>query len=131
MALVRSNVSRVKVADAMRGSRIGIPKLHKFRVGTGGKDTQGSLKAPDGSLGGLFSEVKIIDISEIVKVTDYEYLYRLAINTDVHADLVGQDINEIALYDEEGDWWIMETIEGYGAFQTGHLYEFEMRVVSN
>ncbi len=131
MGLIKSNIHRKKIADRLRGEILNLSKYEYFQLGEGGK-INGVLVSSNGNTSSLRAKVGLDRyIYEIIRINDYEYIYRLIINTNINTELVGKDITEMGLFDEDNDLCFIETFEGYGPLQSNHQYEFEFRIFIN
>lgn len=87
------------MADA-RNNTGTIPKIKYIALGTGGTESDGSIRSPLSADAGLKSEIirKEYSSSVLSSDTGYEYVIKLS-----ETECVGEYISEIALIDEEED----------------------------
>lgn len=111
MAKFKSEIGRRKRAEVYAQARNTLPPVVTMVLGNGGKNPDGSPKLIPNGTTGLFNPIKTAREISIFKIDDYTYNYmaRLVIEPNEDADLLGIDVNEIALLDSEGDMIYMET----------------------
>lgn len=92
-------LARKKMLQARAGAAA-LPKITGMAFGTGGVDVAGTVIVPTAEQTSLNAEQmrKVIDGYEFLSETSCRYSCTLAAN-----EMVGKNISEIALYDEEGD----------------------------
>lgn len=100
--------ARAKLARARTGEAV-LPKVAGMAFGDGALDEQGEVKTPIGE--GLYHEIyrKVIDGYEAVSETCYRYSCTLQ-----EKELTGKALNEIALYDADGDIILMKSFTSKG-----------------
>lgn len=91
--------ARMKMVQARKGE-IALPVITGIAIGDGAADTNGNLIEPSVENNSLKHELLRRDYCRYEKVTDTRYCYRMELAAD---ELAGKKINEIALYDAEGD----------------------------
>lgn len=91
--------SREKLVKARAGA-ISLPKIVGMAFGNGGVDSEGKPIAPTEAQSGLNNELyrKLIDGYSFPETTTCRYECTLS-----EAELAGEEISEIGLYDEDGD----------------------------
>jgi hypothetical protein len=102
--------SRRKMVQARAGA-ITLPKIVGMAFGNGGVDSEGKVVAPTEDQSGLTSEIyrKEIDGYSFRDETTCRYECTLS-----ESELAGEEISEIALYDEEGDIVCIKTFTRKG-----------------
>lgn len=125
--IVRTNAHRKKIADGCVTGTLTDVKFTKIALGDGGKASSGDLKAPNGAVPQLFHKVKELPINRFQKISDFEYTAYLTVDTSVHTDLVGKDINERAIVDAGGVYAVIETFAGFGPLQANKTYEYAIK----
>ena len=125
--IVRTNVHRKKIADCCATGSQQVAKFTHVIIGDGGKSSTGELKVPNGAVPTLFNQVKKLPITRMEKVSDFEYIVHLTVDTSVQTDLVGKDINERGVVDSAGTVAILETFPGFGVLQANKTYEYAIR----
>lgn len=97
--VVITKVARKKLVQARAGA-IALPKVVGMAFGNGGVDSEGSIMPPVEGQGALSSELyrKPIDVYSFPNDTTCRYECTL-----LEAELAGEEISEIGLYDEDGD----------------------------
>lgn len=125
--IVRTNVHRKKLMDmCVTGVTTPLQFTHML-FGTGGKTSTGELKVPNGAVPQLFTQVKKLPLTLLEKVNDLEYILKAEIDTSLHPELVGKDINERAIADVAGIVVLIETFPGFGVLQENKTYEYAIR----
>ena len=127
MPIVRTNIHRKKLADKAVSNVGALDPYTQMALGTGGKTGTGELRTPNGNSPNLFTEVKIVPITSFEKINDYEYIAHVRVDTSVHTDLIGLDINERAIVDSAGIKVVLETFAGYGPLQPNVTYDYSLR----
>lgn len=96
---VVTKLARTKMMKARAGA-ISLPKIAGMAFGAGGVDSAGNALTPSETQTALKNELlrKEIDKYEILSDTKCRYVCTLLSN-----ELVGKNISELALYDEEND----------------------------
>lgn len=125
--MVRTNVHRKKIADVCANGQGSITKFVNMQLGDAGKDAIGQLKVPNGAVPRLFNAVKIVPITRLERVNDFEYVVYAEVNTSQHTDLVGKDITERAILDQDDTLAVIETFLGFGPLQANKTYEYAIR----
>lgn len=102
--------ARRKMVQARAGA-ISLPKIIGMAFGNGGVDSTGTVIAPTENQAGLTSELyrKVIDGYTFPEDTTCRYECTLS-----EAELAGEEISEIGLYDEEGDIVCIKTFTRKG-----------------
>jgi hypothetical protein len=121
MASVKTNKYREKLAKALAGTAT-LPKLVKIQLGTGGVDTvTGKPKTLTGTETALFNKV----LEKVATVSfPTPYTCRLTISVDADLDgLVGQNINEAAVVDADGDLAAIKTFTNKG-MDSGLVFDY-------
>lgn len=103
-------LARKKMLQARAGAAA-LPKITGMAFGTGGVDVAGTVIAPTAEQTSLNAEQmrKVIDGYEFLSETSCRYACTLAAS-----EMVGKDISEIALYDEEGDLVVIKNFSAKG-----------------
>lgn len=125
--IVRTNIHRKKIADICALGQGTISKFVNMQLGDAGKDSIGQLKIPNGAVPHLFNEIKTVPITRTEKANDFEYVVYAEVDTTVHTDLVGKDITERAIVDQDGTLAVIETFLGFGPLQANKTYEYAIR----
>lgn len=96
---VTTDITRQKLAQARAGDRT-LPVITRMAFGSGGTDVSGNPIAPSGSDAGLNNELlrKAVALHSFPIPTTCRYVGILE-----KTELVGSTINEIALFDADGD----------------------------
>ncbi len=94
-----------------RAGEIRLPKIVGFAFGDGGVDATGTPIPPLEEQEFLKNELfrKKIDRYKMLSLTQCRYTCTL-----LHTELVGKNISEIALYDEDGDLIAIKTFRAKG-----------------
>ena len=102
--------ARKKMVKA-RAGMINLPPIVGMAFGTGGVDESGNPVEPSVTDEGLKNEVfrKVVDSYTFTDETTCRYLCTLAAN-----ECVDEDINELGLYDSEGDIIAIKTFKSKG-----------------
>ncbi len=103
-------IARSKMVKARAGAAE-LPPIAGMAFGTGGVDSDGNPMVPSVSDEGLKHEVfrKPVDSYEFIDDTTCRYLCTLAAN-----ECVDEEINELGLYDEDGDIIAIKTFRSKG-----------------
>lgn len=96
---VITRARRINLAKITRGAVSTIPKITHIAFGDGGVDADGQPIQPNETQEALKHELKRYPIDEVVNPVETTNRYTVTIP---EADLNGQNINEMALIDEEG-----------------------------
>lgn len=99
MEYVITKIARQKMAAA-RNNTGTIARVKYIALGTGGTESDGSIRCPLAQDVGLKNEIirKEFTSTATSSDTSYEYTIRLS-----ESECVGESISEIALIDEDGD----------------------------
>ncbi len=94
-----------------RAGEIRLPKIAGFAFGDGGVDSSGIPVPPSEEQESLKNELfrKVIDGYKMLSLTECRYTCTL-----LHTELVGKNISEIALFDEDGDLIAIKTFRAKG-----------------
>lgn len=108
--VVITRKSREKLVKSRAGA-IHLPKIVGMAFGDGGVNVDGTVIPPTESQGELTNEIfrKEIDGHSFPAETTCRYECTLA-----EAELAGESISEVALYDEEGDIVAIKTFKAKG-----------------
>lgn len=103
-------IARKKMVRA-RSGETGLPPIAGMAFGTGGTDDGGDPIFPSASDEGLKNEIfrKAVDSHTFISDTTCRYFCTLAAN-----ECVDEDINELGLYDTEGDIIAIKTFRSKG-----------------
>lgn len=96
---VITRARRINLAKITRGAVSTIPKITHIAFGDGGVDADGQPIQPNETQEALKHELKRYPIDEVTNPVETTNRYTVTIP---EADLNGQNINEMALIDEEG-----------------------------
>lgn len=96
---VITRARRINLAKITRGAVSTIPKITHIAFGDGGVDADGQPIQPNETQEALKHELKRYPIDEVANPVETTNRYTVTIP---EADLNGQNINEMALIDEEG-----------------------------
>lgn len=113
MAIIKTNAGRKKRIDRYKGTISNLPNITHVAVGDGGKNSDGSLKVPNSSMTALYNEVYRTTVT-FENVDDFTSKFVCLLNSTTTPNLVGKDINEIALIDSEGTLITIETFSLFG-----------------
>lgn len=94
-----TKVRRKKMAEASHTTGK-LAKITHIALGSGGVNTDGSVKAPLADATKLNTEVIRKAYTSSTKISDTSYEYTIKLGAD---ELVGTYISEMALIDEDGD----------------------------
>lgn len=92
-------IARQKMMKA-RAGEITLPKVVGMAFGSGGVDNSGSVIIPSQEQSELNSELLRKAFDKYTFLSDTKCRYTCTLEND---ELVGENISEIALYDEDGD----------------------------
>ena len=108
--VVITKTAREKLVHARAGA-ITLPKIVGMAFGNGGVDASGTVIPPEETQEELYSEIyrKEIDSYTFPETTVCRYVCTLT-----EAELAGEEISEIGLYDEDGDIVCMKTFTRKG-----------------
>lgn len=121
MASVKTAKGREKLAKALTGDKV-LPKITKIVFGSGGTNSNGSPKTLSGNEIALFSKVIEKNVSKSYPVTTTAR-FSASLNADLD-NLIGVNINEAGLVDEEGDIVALKTFTNKG-MDSGTIIEFD------
>ena len=110
MAAVKGVITvmgRKKLCEAHAGSRQ-LPRIAKMAWGDGGVEQDGTPKTVTGEETSLYNELLKKEVGEPVFVNEEHTACRYAAVLEAN-DLVGKEISELALYDEEDDMIAYQT----------------------
>jgi hypothetical protein len=125
--IVRTNAHRKKIADNCATGSQQVTKFTHVVLGDGGKNSSGELKVPNGAVPNLFNQLVKLPITRMERVSDFEYIVHLTVDTSVQTQLVGKDINERGIVDSAGTIAVLETFPGFGVLQANKTYEYAIR----
>lgn len=125
--IVRTNAHRKKIADNCATGSQQVTKFTHVVLGDGGKSSSGELKVPNGAVPNLFNQLVKLPITRMERVSDFEYVVHLTVDTSVQTQLVGKDINERGIVDSAGTIAVLETFPGFGVLQADKTYEYAIR----
>jgi phage-related tail fiber protein len=91
--------ARKKILRA-RAGEISLAKIKGFAFGDGGVDASGNVIMPGTEQTSLNNELLRKDIDGYLMLSDTQCRYECTLAC---SDLVGEDISEIAVFDEDGD----------------------------
>ncbi|MGL5717815.1 MAG: phage tail protein [Paraclostridium sp.] len=112
--IIKTNAGRKKRIDRYNGTIANLPNITHVAVGDGGKNADGTLKYPNGSMTALFNEVYRTTVT-FENVDDFSLKFIILLNSTTTPSLAGKDINEIALIDSEGTLITIETFSLFGS----------------
>lgn len=99
---------RQKLCEAHAGVR-DLPKISEMAWGDGGVDEHGTPKTPTGNETALYHELLKRKVNDPVFVNEQHTTCKYV--TELEGDdLVGKEISEVALFDEEGDMVVYQTM---------------------
>lgn len=101
-----NSVITLKAREKMVKARAGIqplPAIVGMAFGDGGVDSSGTVMAPGEA---LRNEILRKEIDSYTEITSTSYRYTCTLGKE---ELVGEAINEIALYDTDGDYVGLKT----------------------
>ncbi len=104
---VITEIARKKMALARKGG-IRLPCIAGIALGDGGEQ-DGEIRTPLPENITLFNEVIRKPYAVCSKISETSYRYRIDLARE---ELAGKTINEMALYDEEGDLLAIRTFVG-------------------
>lgn len=125
--MVRTNAHRKKIADNCASGSQQVVQFTHVVLGDGGKSSSGELKVPNGAVPNLFNQLIKLPITRMERVSDFEYIVHLTVDTTEQTQLVGKDINERGIVDSAGTIAILETFPGFGVLQENKTYEYAIR----
>ena len=132
--IVRTNAHRKKIADNCATGSQQVTKFTHVVLGDGGKNSSGELKVPNGAVPNLFNQLVKLPITRMERVSDFEYIVHLTVDTSVQTQLVGKDINERGIVDSASitvsitpSIAVLETFPGFGVLQANKTYEYAIR----
>ncbi|MGL5714604.1 MAG: phage tail protein [Paraclostridium sp.] len=114
MPIIKTNAGRIKRIRRYKGEIANLPNITHVAIGDGGKNSDGSLKVPNGSMTALYNEL-YRTIVTFENVDDFTSKFVCLLNSTTTPNLVGKDINEIALIDSEGTLITIETFSLFGS----------------
>ena len=97
--VIITKTARMKLVKARAGA-ITLPKVIGMAFGNGGVTADGSVIKPSDSQSELAGELYRKPIDKYSFPTDTTCRYECTLRTD---ELVGEEISEVGLYDEDGD----------------------------
>ncbi|MGL5714999.1 MAG: phage tail protein [Paraclostridium sp.] len=112
--IIKTNAGRKKRIDRYKGTIANLPNITHVAVGDGGKNADGSLKIPTGSMTALYNEIHRTTVT-FENVDDFSSKFIIALDSSITPSLVGKDINEIALIDSDGTLITIETFSLFGS----------------
>ncbi|MGL5753038.1 MAG: phage tail protein [Paraclostridium sp.] len=112
--IIKTNAGRKKRIDRYKGTIANLPNITHVAVGDGGKNVDGTLKYPNGSMTALFNEVYRTTVA-FENVDDFSLKFIILLDSTTTPSLTGKDINEIALIDSEGTLITIETFSLFGS----------------
>lgn len=107
MSSISTKKAKQKLAQARKGE-INLPAIAGIALGDGG-EANGELKTPLAENVALFHELIRKPYSACTKISDTSYRYRIDLEAE---ELAGKVINEMALYDADGDLIAIRTFIG-------------------
>lgn len=125
--IVRTNAHRKKIMDNCATGSQQVAKFTHVILGDGGKSGSGELRVPNGAMPNLFNQLIKLPITRMERVSDFEYIIHLVVDTTVQTQLVGKDINERGVVDAGNTVAILETFPGFGPLQANKTYEYAIR----
>ncbi|MGL4790365.1 MAG: phage tail protein [Anaerotignaceae bacterium] len=114
MPIIKTNAGRIKRIRRYKGEIANLPNITHVAVGDGGKNSDGSLKVPNGLMTALYNELYRTTVT-FENVDDFTSKFVCLLNSATTPNLVGKDINEIALIDSEGTLITIETFSLFGS----------------
>lgn len=114
MAIIKTNAGRIKRLKRYKGDIANLPNITHVAVGDGGKNADGSLKTPNGSMTSLYNEIYRTTVT-FENIDDFTSKFVCLLNSTTTPSLTGKDINEVALVDSEGTLITIETFSLFGA----------------
>lgn len=108
--VITTQVAKKKMVQARAGA-ITLPSISGMAFGSGGVDSSGNVIAPVDMQAGLSNELFRKEISEYFFVSDTRCRYICKLS---EAELAGEYISELGLYDEEGDILCVKTFTKKG-----------------
>lgn len=116
-----TKVRRKKMAEASHTTGK-LAKITHIALGSGGVNTDGSVKAPLADATKLNTEVIRKAYSSSTKISDTSYEYTIKLGAD---ELVGTYISEMALIDEDGDVVAFSNFLAKGKDETEVIFSIE------
>lgn len=114
MAIIKTNAGRKKRLQRYKGEISNLPSITQVAVGNGGKNSDGSLKVPTGSMTALYNEILRLNVT-FETLDDFNAKFVCLLDSNTNSILTGKDINEIALIDSEGTLITIETFSLFGS----------------
>lgn len=114
MAIIKTNAGRKKRLQRYKGEISNLPSITQVAVGNGGKNSDGSLKIPTGSMTALYNEILRVNVT-FETLDDFNAKFVCLLDSSANSILTGKDINEIALIDSEGTLITIETFSLFGS----------------
>lgn len=129
MPIVKTDAGRAKRLKAYKNTGT-LPKITQVAIGDGGKETGGGLKIPSSSMTSLYNEVKRVNVT-FEDIDQFTAKFIASLDSGTAPDLVGKDINEMALVDSEGTLITIETFSlfGQGGFPTNSKVNLKTQLV--
>lgn len=116
-----TKVRRKKMAEASHTTGK-LAKITHIALGSGGVNTDGSVKAPLADATKLNTEVIRKAYTSSTKISDTSYEYTIKLGAD---ELVGTYISEMALIDEDGDVVAFSNFLAKGKDETEVIFSIE------
>lgn len=116
-----TKVRRKKMAEASHTTGK-LAKITHIALGSGGVNTDGSVKAPLADATKLNTEVIRKAYTSSTKISDTSYEYTIKLGAD---ELVGTYISEMALIDEDGDVAAFSNFLAKGKDETEVIFSIE------
>lgn len=116
-----TKVRRKKMAEASHTTGK-LAKITHIALGSGGVNTDGSVKAPLADATKLNTEVIRKAYTSSTKLSDTSYEYTIKLGAD---ELVGTYISEMALIDEDGDVVAFSNFLAKGKDETEVIFSIE------
>lgn len=116
-----TKVRRKKMAEASHTTGK-LAKITHIALGSGGVNTDGSVKEPLADATKLNTEVIRKAYTSSTKISDTSYEYTIKLGAD---ELVGTYISEMALIDEDGDVVALSNFLAKGKDETEVIFSIE------
>lgn len=113
MPIIKTDEGRKKRLQAYIGTISCLPKISQVAIGDGGREPSGSLKYPNSSMTSLYNEIKRLNV-EFENINEFIVKFVCFLDSKTMPELVGKDINEMALIDSEGTLITIETFNLFG-----------------
>lgn len=129
MPIVKTDAGRIKRLTAYKNSGT-LPKITQVAIGDGGKEVNGDLKIPQSSMTNLYNELKRVNVT-FEDIDQFTVKFVASLDSGVMTELVGKDINEMALVDSQGTLITIETFSlfGEGGFPSNSKVNLKTQLV--